>query len=129
MNLTRNSFQNKKIILPVYIDVSSLTNPMTAILRLGIHGGIPIAIIENDRIRTSQVDTHPAGPSRQDEAEISCVPIEAVHQSLTQLNTRGSVQSQVFIAMIRQKNLQNIQDSRHLCENEAPMSTSEPIPQ
>lgn len=42
--------------LPVYVDISGLSNPMTAILGLCVHGRVPITVVEDDRVCASQVD-------------------------------------------------------------------------
>lgn len=67
---------------PVNVDVSGLTDPVATVLCLGIHGGIPVAVVKNDRVGSSQVHPHTSAPSRQDEAENAAICVEALHECL-----------------------------------------------
>ena len=50
---------------------------MTSVLRLGIHGGIPVRVVEDDGVGAGKVDSHSAGTSRQNEAENTTVIVES----------------------------------------------------
>ena len=62
--------------------IPGLTNPVAAILRLRVHGWVPVAVVEDDGICTSQIDAYPARPSRQDHSEHTPIRIEPIHQRL-----------------------------------------------
>lgn len=64
------------------MDIPSLTNSVTAILGLSIHGGIPVAVIKNNSVCSCQVHTHTPTSSWKDEAEYAFVRIEPFHQGL-----------------------------------------------
>ena len=49
---------------------------------LGIHGGIPVRIIEDDGVSTRQVHAHATTPCRQDEDEDLWIGVETLHQDL-----------------------------------------------
>jgi len=68
------------------VNVPRLANPVTAILRLRIHGGVPVAVVEDDGVRPRQVDAHATRPRAQDEAEVLAVVVEAIHQQLAHLH-------------------------------------------
>lgn len=70
------------------MDVSGLTDSVAAVLCLGIHGGIPVAVIENDGVGPSQVHAHTSTASRQDEAENATICVEALHESLRKKKRR-----------------------------------------
>lgn len=68
--------------LPVYVNISCLANAMAAILRLSVHRWVPVAVVENDGIRSGQIYADPAGTSGQDEDEYPLVRVEPFHQGL-----------------------------------------------
>lgn len=68
--------------LPVYADISCLSNSMAPVLSLSIHSRVPVTVIENDCICSSQVDTNATGTSREDETKDTLVHVEVVHQLL-----------------------------------------------
>lgn len=74
------------------MDVSGLADTMAPVLRLGVHGGVPVAVIEDDRICTGQVDTDTSGSGGQDEDEVPLVPVESIHQGLSHFHTGRTVQ-------------------------------------
>ena len=67
---------------PVDVHVSGLADAVAAILSLGVHGRVPVRVIEHDSIGSSQVNPEPSTPRGEDEAEDSLVAIEPVHQKL-----------------------------------------------
>ena len=56
---------------------SFFTYPMASVLRLGIHGGIPVRVVEDDGVGAGKVHSHTAGTSRQNEAENTTVIVES----------------------------------------------------
>ena len=69
----------RRLYLPVDVNVSRLTDAMTSVLRLSVHSRIPIRIVENDSVSSSQIDTNAAGSSRQYEAKYARVGVESLH--------------------------------------------------
>jgi len=67
---------------PVDVNVTCLSDTMTSVLCLGIHCGVPVTVVKDDRVSTCQVDTDASRASRQDEAEDSPVHVEAFHENL-----------------------------------------------
>ncbi len=67
---------------PVNMDVPCLTNPMTAILRLCIHRGVPVRVVEDDCVCSGQVNPQTTTACRQDETEYPFVTVESLHQLL-----------------------------------------------
>lgn len=70
------------------MDVPGLTDPVAAVLCLGVHGGIPVTVVEDHRVGASQVDAHATAASRQDEAENSAICVEALHESLEEVEEK-----------------------------------------
>lgn len=66
-------------MLPVDVNISRLSNSVTPILSLGIHGWIPITVIKHNCICPRQVNTHTSTASRQDEAKYTAICVEALH--------------------------------------------------
>lgn len=64
------------------MDISSLTNSVTAILGLSIHGRIPVAVIKNNSVCSCKVHAYTPTSSWKDEAENAFVCIEPFHQGL-----------------------------------------------
>ena len=57
----------------------SLPNPVAPILRLLVHGWVPVGVIKDDRVCTRQVDADAAAPRAADEAEDALVVVEPVY--------------------------------------------------
>jgi len=55
---------------------------MASVLRLSVHRRIPVRVVEDDRVSSSQVHTNASGPRRQNEAEDPFVSVESLHQHL-----------------------------------------------
>ena len=109
---------------PVDVHVARLANAVRAVLRLRVHGGVPVAVVEDHRVGALQVDAQPAGARRQDEAEDARVAVEAVHHALALLDLGRAVEAQVRVALQRQELLQHVEHARHLRENEASVAAS-----
>ena len=62
--------------------VSGLADAVAAVLGLGVHGGVPVAVVEHHGVGARQVDSHAAAARGQDEAEDAAVVVEALHQGL-----------------------------------------------
>ena len=56
---------------------------------LRINGGVPVRVVEDDRICTRQIDAEPSGARRQDEDEDLGVHIVPVHQPGTREGRRA----------------------------------------
>ena len=61
------------------MNVSCLSNPVAAILCLGVHGRIPVTVVEDNSIGTGQVDAKTTATGGQDETEDALVHVESVH--------------------------------------------------
>lgn len=68
--------------LPVNVDISRLSNSVASILSLGIHGGVPVAVVEDDGIGAGQVNSYSTASRRQNETEDPLVGVESLHQYL-----------------------------------------------
>lgn len=68
--------------LPVDVDVSGLSDTMATVLSLGVHGGVPVTVVENHSVSPGQVHTYTSAASRQNEAEDATVCVEALHEGL-----------------------------------------------
>ncbi len=68
--------------LPIDVNISRLSNSVAPVLSLGIHGWVPITVIEHHCISPSQVNTNTSTAGGQDEAEYATICIESLHQSL-----------------------------------------------
>lgn len=55
---------------------------MTSVLRLCIHGVVPIGVVEDHRVRARQVHSDSTRSSRHDEAEDLRVGVETLHHRL-----------------------------------------------
>ena len=55
---------------------------MAAVLSLGVHGGVPVTVVEDHRVGAGQVHPDTPAASRQNEAEDAPVCVEALHEGL-----------------------------------------------
>lgn len=62
--------------------VSGLADSVAAVLCLSVHGGVPVAVVEDDCVGASQIHPYTSAASRQNEAENTPVCIEALHERL-----------------------------------------------
>lgn len=72
------------VLLPVDVDVPGLADSVAAVLCLGIHGGVPVAVIEYYCVSPSQVHPYTSAASWQNEAENTPICIEALHEGLNE---------------------------------------------
>ena len=91
---------------------------MAAVLRLCVHGRVPVRVIEDDGIGSSQVDSETAAARREDEAEDSVVAVEALHEGVAALYRCGSIETQVGVAVVVEEDLEDVEHARHLGEEE-----------
>ena len=109
--------------------MNTTTKPRAPVLRLRIHSGIPVAIVEDDGVGAGEVDAQAAAARRQDEDEDALVCVEALHQQLPLLHLGGAVQPQVAVPVIVKERLQHVQHLRHLREDEHAMLAGLELPQ
>ena len=76
---------------PVF-HLQSLRHRALPVLRLRVHGGVPVGVVEDDGVRAGEVDADAARARREDEDEVLLAPVEPLHQRLTLLHTRRTVQ-------------------------------------
>ena len=110
------------------MDVPGLPDAMTPILRLRIHRGIPVTVVEHHRIGPCQVYPHPARPRAEDEAEVLGAVVETLHEGLTHLHLGGAVQPHVDIAVVVEEGLQDVQHAGHLGEDQHTVAATVQIP-
>lgn len=68
--------------VPVDVDVTGLSDAVAAVLGLGVHGGVPVTVVEHHCVGAREVHPHAAATRGQDEAEDAAVRVEAIHQGL-----------------------------------------------
>jgi hypothetical protein len=108
----------------VDMDLARLPDSMRTILRLRIHCGVPVGVVEYNRIRPSEIDPKTSAPRGEDETEHLGIRIEAIHLPLPVLNMRRPIEPEIRVAVQVQKNFENIQHLAHLREDQASMCTS-----
>jgi hypothetical protein len=81
---------------------------MCSILSLGIHCGIPIRVVENDRIGTRKIDTKTTTSCGENEDKKFRIVVETFHKMLTLLDFGRSVQTNVRVTVKIQKMFQNV---------------------
>ncbi len=64
------------------MDVSCLTNPVTTVLCLCIHGWIPVRVVEDDSISPGQIHPQTTRARGENETEYTIITIEALQQHL-----------------------------------------------
>lgn len=90
------------------MDVSSLADTVATVLRLCVHGGVPVAVIEYDCVGPGQVHPDASAASRQNEAEDSAICVEALHEGLSLLHTSAAIQAEVDVSVVVEELLQHI---------------------
>ncbi len=73
---------------PVDANVPGLSDAVAAVLRLCVDGGVPVTVIEHDRVRAREINAQTAAARREDEAEYAGVAVELLHHSLPTLHLR-----------------------------------------
>src|SRR5271155_869155 len=96
---------------------------MTTILTLLVHAWIPIRVVKYHCIRSGEIDTETARARGENEDWNLVVAIKSFSHDLSLFDFGCSVEAQVPVPVKIEEYLQNIENSRHLSENESPMST------
>lgn len=78
---------------------------------------IPITVVDDACIRSREVDSHPAGPRREQEDEARRLSVEPVYGFLPLVARRASVKPLVTVASQAQKLLYHIQHANELAED------------
>lgn len=89
-----------------------------------VNSRIPIRVIEDDSICTSQVDAQTTSTGRRDEAKNTRVGIEAFCEDLTLFDFRRAVEAQIPMSVEAEEDLKDIQDFRHLREDESAVAAN-----
>lgn len=113
----------------VDVDVPGLSDAVAAVLSLGVHGGIPVAVVEDHGVCAGQVDAHASTASGQDEAEDASVCVESLHEGLSLFHAGAAVQTEVDVSVVVEELLQHIQHASHLSEDEHAVTTGLQLPQ
>jgi hypothetical protein len=90
------------------VDLSGLTNSVTAILGLFVHCRVPVGVIENDSVGAGKVNPQPSASGARDKAEDAIVQVESIDHALPHLDLCRPIQSNVAVTMDIQKLLENI---------------------
>lgn len=91
---------------------------MTSILSLSIHSWVPIGIVKQHYICSSQIQTNTTWSGRWNKAENPRISVESFDNFLTILNLRRPIQSDIREVKQIQDILEDIQHSWHLCKNQ-----------
>ena len=96
-----------------------LTNPMSAGLRLQVVMGVPVRIIDNDRVSSRQIQAQPAcaGRKKHDESMEGRV-VEPHDGSRAFSSLLGPIQTLVRMACVAHIVLDEIEHADHLREDE-----------
>ena len=72
---------------------------------LGIHGRVPVGVVEDDGVGAGEVHADAAAARGQDEDEELGVGVVALHQDLALLRLGGAVQAHIGVAVQVQEHL------------------------
>ena len=103
----------------VDVHVACLPDAVRAVLRLRVHRGVPVRVVEDHRVGAHEVDAEPAAARGEDEDEHLTVVVELLHHLLTLRQRRGAVHAQVGEVMHVEEGLEDVQHPRHLREQQA----------
>ena len=95
-----------------------LADPVRPILRLFVHRWVPICIVKNYAVSTSQIDSDTAASRARNKAKDFWGQIEPIHHLLSSFNLDRAVQSHVCVAMQIQELLEYVEHPCHLSENQ-----------
>lgn len=76
---------------PVNMHISGLSDTMTSVLALLVHGRVPVRVVKDDRVCSRQVDTQTSRPSRENEHGNLGIRVEPLRQQLSLLDLGGTV--------------------------------------
>ena len=88
--------------------VSGLTDAMTPILGLSIHGGVPVTVVEYNRVGSGQINADTSRPRGQDETEDATVHVKTLHEHLALFDARRAVQAEVAVAVVVEEGLEDV---------------------
>ena len=74
------------------MDVPGLADAVAAVLCLGVHGGVPVAVVEDDGVGPGQIHPHTSAAGRQNKAEDAPICVEALHEGLWRQETEDEHQ-------------------------------------
>lgn len=94
-----------------------LADTMATILSLLVHSWIPVSVIEDHTISSSQVDADTTAPRWRDETEDLLVEVELIHESLTHLYFHRAIKAHIRVSVQVKELLQDVEYSRHLSED------------
>ena len=122
------------------MDISGLPDPVTSILGLSIHRRVPVAVVEDHCVCTSQIDSHPPRSCTKNESKVLAVIIEPIkervsvsflnivsliplHKALSHFNPSAAIKPHIHIAVVVEEGLEHIKHLGHLGEDEHPVPT------
>jgi len=100
------------------VHVPRLAYTVAPVLGLGVHGRVPVRVVEDDSVGAGQVDADAARARAQYEHEDLLVVVEALHEHLALLDGGGAVEAQVLVAVVVEEVLEDVEHARHLGEEE-----------
>jgi hypothetical protein len=86
------------------MNLPRLSDAVTPVLGLRVHGRVPIAVVKNDRVCSGQIDPDPTTSRRQNKEEDTLVIVKTLHQNLALLHLRRSIQSEISVSVDAQEN-------------------------
>ena len=99
--------------------IACLSYSVAPVLRLFVHGGVPVSIVEDHHICPGQINPQSPAPGGRNKAEDPRVQIEHVYDPLSLLHSGAPVKAHIGMSVDVHETLQDVQHSRHLCKNHA----------
>mmetsp|Transcript_8503 Transcript_8503/g.28955 ORF Transcript_8503/g.28955 Transcript_8503/m.28955 type:complete len:795 (+) Transcript_8503:410-2794(+) len=100
-------------------DAALLADAVCAVLRLKVHLGVPVRVVEDHRVRRGQVDAEPPGAGGEEEDELGGARrVEGLHGLVTRVAARAPVDAAVLVLAPKAVVLEDVQHAGHLGEDE-----------
>ena len=90
---------------------------MCPVCGLCVHSGVPVVIVEDDRIGLSEGDAEPTCPSTEEEGEDIFIILKVIDHVSSVGNGTLAVESKVMILFPAHVVFQNIEHPSHLAKN------------
>jgi hypothetical protein len=98
MFMTSNNYLEENVFLhgeladePEYVHVTCLADTVCTILRLRVHGRVPIRIVEHNGVSADQVDAKTTRARRKYERKHFGITVELIHHALPVLDLHNTV--------------------------------------
>jgi hypothetical protein len=104
---------------PVNDDLLLLADPVRAVDRLQVNLGVPVAIKQNNDVGLMQIDAESSRTCRQNEhLLVRLWVLEVLNAHLSVIRRGLSINAAVLVASVPEEVVKDVQQSRHLTENE-----------